>query len=83
VAAMEKANFRVYDSIASSFEDYVGFLKSNPRYQQALEKVADSREFLSGLQDAGYATDPGYAEKIMDIIGTTAVGSVINELKNF
>lgn len=83
VASMEKASFRVYDSIASSFEDYVSFLKSNPRYQHALENVADTKEFLTGLQDAGYATDPGYAEKIMGILGTSTFGSIINELKNF
>jgi flagellar protein FlgJ len=83
VAAMENASFRVYNSLAGSFNDYVDFLKSNPRYQYALEKVADSREFVNGLQDAGYATDPGYAEKIMDIIGTTAYESVVDKLKNF
>ncbi len=83
VAAKESASFRVYDSVASSFNDYVDLLQSNPRYQYALEKVADSREFVSGLQDAGYATDPGYAQKIMDIIGTTAYESVVNELKKF
>ncbi len=69
--------------MASSFNDYVDLLQSNPRYQYALEKVADSREFVNGLQDAGYATDPGYAQKIMDIIGTTAYESVVNELKKF
>ncbi len=83
VASMEKASFRVYDSIASSFEDYVSFLKSNPRYQYALEKVADTKEFLTGLQDAGYATDPGYADKIMGIIDTSTFGTIIDELKNF
>ena len=59
------------------------FLKSNPRYQYALEVVADSRDFVNGLQDAGYATDPGYADKIMGIIGTSAYEAVVEELKNF
>jgi flagellar protein FlgJ len=81
VAAMERAAFRVYDSIASSFDDYVSFLSSNPRYQQALAKVADSGDFLSELQQAGYATDPGYADKIMGIIGQSSFGSVIDALK--
>lgn len=83
VAAMESASFRVYDSLAGSFNDYVDFLKSNPRYQYALEVVADSRDFVNGLQDAGYATDPGYADKIMGIIGTSAYEAVVEELKNF
>ncbi|MFT4518779.1 MAG: flagellar protein FlgJ [Halioglobus sp.] len=83
IAEMESASFRVYDTLESSFNDYVDFLKSNPRYQQALGMVADSREFVNGLQEAGYATDPGYAEKIMDIIGTTSYESVVSKLKNF
>ena len=81
VAAMERAAFRVYDSIASSFDDYVSFLSSNPRYQQALANVADSGGFLSELQQAGYATDPGYADKIMGIMGQNSFGSVIDALK--
>ncbi|MFK7974618.1 MAG: flagellar assembly peptidoglycan hydrolase FlgJ [Halioglobus sp.] len=81
VAAKEQANFRVYDSVASSFNDYVSFLKSNPRYQEALEKVADAREFLQGLQDAGYATDPNYSQKIMKIIHAPALSSALEQLK--
>lgn len=83
VAALEKASFRVYESISSSFDDYVSFLENNPRYQQALEKIADSKAFLHELQNAGYATDPRYAEKIMGIVGKLSYGAVIEELKNF
>jgi flagellar protein FlgJ len=81
VAVKENSSFRVYESLGASFEDYVAFLKSNPRYQQALEKVGDSQQFLTELQDAGYATDPRYAEKIMAIVGQSSTGPVINELK--
>lgn len=81
VAAKEQANFRVYDSLASSFSDYVSFLKSNPRYQQALEKVGDAREFLQGLQEAGYATDPNYAQKIINIIHAPTLGSAVEQVK--
>jgi flagellar protein FlgJ len=83
IAAMEKAAFRVYDSLASSFEDYVSFLKGNPRYQQALEKVDDAKEFLQELQFSGYATDPQYAEKILGILSKGSFEAVVNELKNF
>lgn len=82
VAALEKAAFRVYDSLAGSFDDYVDFLSGNPRYQSALESAPDSRAFLRGLQDAGYATDPAYAEKILSIINTDAYDAVFSELKN-
>ncbi|MEZ5569414.1 MAG: flagellar assembly peptidoglycan hydrolase FlgJ [Halioglobus sp.] len=82
VAALEKAAFRVYDSLAGSFDDYVDFLSGNPRYQSALESAPDSRAFLRGLQDAGYATDPAYAEKILSIINTEAYDAIFSELKN-
>ena len=82
LAVLEKASFRAYDSLSGSFNDYVDFLKSNPRYQQALDKVSDNKEFLAELQDAGYATDPKYAEKILGILGRNNYSSVINELKN-
>ena len=68
LAALEKAAFRVYDSLSTAFKDYVSFLKNNPRYQGALEKVSDSKAFLTELQQAGYATDPKYAEKILGIL---------------
>ena len=82
LATLEKASFRAYDSLASAFNDYVSFLKSNPRYQQALDKVSDSKEFLHELQNAGYATDPKYADKILGILDRGNYSTVINELKN-
>lgn len=82
LASIQKAAFRVYDSFAGAFRDYVSFLKENPRYQSALEKVSDSSAFLEELQQAGYATDPRYAEKISSIIQRESYSDLINELKN-
>lgn len=72
VAEREKASFRAYQTIADSFNDYVDFIQQNPRYQQALEKVADSKAYVQELQSAGYATDPNYAQKIISLIGQLA-----------
>jgi len=69
VAAKQQASFRAYDSYEESFNDYVQFLKQNPRYQQALSKVDSNEGFIKGLQKAGYATDPAYAKKIISILG--------------
>jgi flagellar protein FlgJ len=63
----QTAEFRDYDSIGASFADYVRFLKSNPRYAQALQHGGDSSRFAHGLQKAGYATDPAYASKLMHL----------------
>lgn len=81
VAAMEKAVFRAYDSLAESFADYVELLKGSPRYQKALEVAGDSQQFLQELQRAGYATDPGYADKIIGILGQEKYQSVFSTLK--
>lgn len=64
VAALEKASFRSYGSYEESFRDYVQFLQENPRYQEALAQSHDAKSFAQGLQNAGYATDPVYANKI-------------------
>lgn len=67
VAVSKRAAFRAYDSYADSFKDYVGFLKSNPRYAQALQQTGSPEKFMASLQKAGYATDPHYARKVMSI----------------
>ena len=64
----ERAAFRAYGSLQESVSDYVDFLRSSPRYQQAIESNGDSMAFLHGLKKAGYATDPDYVEKIRSIM---------------
>ena len=68
VMQTEIAHFRAYDSPGESLEDYVDFIQSNGRYQNALEHGGNDSLYLHGLQKAGYATDPGYADKILSIM---------------
>lgn len=68
VAQRRHAAFRAYDSYAASFQDYVRFLRANPRYEQALKVTHDPAAFAQALQDAGYATDPRYAQKILTLL---------------
>lgn len=68
VPVREQAQFRKYGDIAESFADYVRFLQNNPRYQDALAVADNDRDFALGLQNAGYATDPAYADKILAIV---------------
>lgn len=72
----ENALFRAYDSVAESFNDYVGFLQGNPRYQQALQVGRDGHQFVEALQQAGYATDPSYARKLQTIMQSDAMQNV-------
>jgi peptidoglycan hydrolase FlgJ len=65
-AVSESAQFRGYDSVAGSFDDYVAVL-SKPRYANAVANGADASRFAHALQHAGYATDPQYATKLLSI----------------
>ncbi|SDX55620.1 flagellar protein FlgJ [Allochromatium warmingii] len=66
IAQREQARFRAYSNPAESFVDYVAFLKRNPRYGNALESRT-AEDFIRGLQHAGYATDPRYANKVLGL----------------
>ena len=66
-ARREHAVFRVYDSFQQSFEDYIQFIQQD-RYREALAQPGDAGKYIHALQRAGYATDPHYAEKVMDIM---------------
>jgi peptidoglycan hydrolase FlgJ len=66
-----KAQFRAYASYEESFRDYAKLLKDSPRYQNVVANASSAKGFAQGLQRAGYATDPAYAEKLSKVINTT------------
>ncbi len=66
-ASRENARFRAYGSYAESFRDYARLIVDNPRYA-AVVGQNDATAFARGLQSAGYATDPLYADKLARII---------------
>ncbi len=67
VATRQRALFRSYGSFQESFQDYVTLLQGSSRYALALSRASDPEAFMNGLQQAGYATDPRYAEKVLRI----------------
>lgn len=68
VPMKERADFRAYPDYESSFRDYVSFLESNPRYRDVLASADQPEVFAQKLQEAGYATDPQYGDKINRIM---------------
>lgn len=66
--------FRAYDSYADSFRDYGKLLSGNARYQNVLAAGHNAAGFAQGLQQAGYATDPNYAQKLMSVIRLVETG---------
>lgn len=67
-ACKKVARFKAYDSYAEAFRDYAQLLVKNPRYQEVLSQGRTVEGFAQGLQRAGYATDPAYADKLTRII---------------
>lgn len=68
-----KDGFRAYDSVQDSISDYVSFLKSNPRYEKAgVFEAQTAAEQGARLLNAGYATDPNYANLIASVANSVS-----------
>lgn len=67
-----KDGFRVYDSWSDSVLDHSNFLLENNRYTRSgfFERcmALDYKGAAQALQQAGYATDPQYAAKLIKLI---------------
>lgn len=62
------ANFRKYNNASESISDFGNFLKVNPRYGKAgLFDAKTAQGQVQAIRNAGYATDPGYVNKVMSI----------------
>lgn len=61
--------FRKYNSVYDSYADHAHFLSSRSRYASLFElKPDDYKGWARGLKKAGYATDPNYARRLIEII---------------
>ena len=61
--------FRAYDSPYQSFEDHSRFLVNGQRYSSLFSlKMTDYRGWARGLKSAGYATNPRYADQLIELI---------------
>ncbi|QNR25345.1 glucosaminidase domain-containing protein [Croceimicrobium hydrocarbonivorans] len=61
--------FRKYDHAEDSFRDHSRFLKERSRYAKLFDlKSHDYKSWAKGLKKAGYATNPKYADLLIDLI---------------
>ena len=61
--------FRVYKNARESYEDHSRFLAGKQRYASLFTlKNTDYKGWAHGLKKAGYATNPAYATKLIQII---------------
>lgn len=69
-----QGDFKVYDSWEQSMDDhtqlFVQGVDWNPELYEKVITATNYQEAAQALQDAGYATDPGYAQKIIQVIET-------------
>jgi flagellar protein FlgJ len=76
VAQKKVDTFRSYGSYQEAFSDYANLLSSSPRYRNVLNQGRNVQGFAQGLQNGGYATDPRYAHKLVDVMSSLAQISV-------
>jgi mannosyl-glycoprotein endo-beta-N-acetylglucosaminidase len=63
-----QAPFKAYYTLQQSIEDHAGFFRRNKRYSPAMAVAGDAQAFARAIQDAGYATDPSYASKLIALM---------------
>ena len=65
----EQECFRKYDNPEYSYRDHSLFLTNRGRYSFLFDlKKDDYKQWAKGLKKAGYATDPKYPQKLIDLI---------------
>lgn len=61
--------FRKYNSVRDSYEDHSMFLVNRQRYASLFKlKKSDYKGWAKGLKKAGYAEDPAYPTKLINLI---------------
>ena len=61
--------FRAYRSAAESYEDHSKFLAQQQRYSRLFAlRITDYKGWAHGLKACGYATNPKYAQKLIELI---------------
>lgn len=61
--------FRKYKTVLESYSDHSLFIKNRKWYAPLFElKITDYKGWAHGLKKAGYATEPKYAQMLIDLI---------------
>ena len=76
--------FRKYDFVEDSYLDHSLFLVNKERYSSLFElKKNDYKNWAKGLKKAGYATNPDYANKLIQLIETYNLSYYDNKETDF
>jgi flagellar protein FlgJ len=77
VATQRRTAFRAYGSIEESVADFANLLKNSPRYRNAVAAGGNAQAYADGIGKSGYATDPEYANKLNQILKSSALQAAI------
>jgi flagellar protein FlgJ len=75
-----REEFRTYGSSEASFGDYVELIGNSRRYASAVTNAHDSEAYARAVSDAGYATDPEYADKWLSIYNGERLANALKGL---
>jgi flagellar protein FlgJ len=70
IATQRRTAFRAYGSVEDSVDDFARLLASSPRYRDALAAGSDATSYIKAIGRSGYATDPGYANKLSEVMNS-------------
>lgn len=63
-----KDNFRAYDSFEESIDHYLNLLNKGVYAENKVSEAKTAKEQLERIKKSGYATDPAYVAKVLNII---------------
>jgi len=72
--------FKAYHSYQESFNDYAVFILQTPRYEAAVAAANSPEKYAEKLQECGYATDPKYADKLLNIVKEWSLFAKVEEV---
>jgi flagellar protein FlgJ len=70
VATPQRTTFRAYGSLEQSVSDFANLLGSSPRLRAAPGAAATPAAYVDHIANAGYATDPEYADKLNKMLNS-------------
>jgi len=59
--------FRKYNDASEVFQSHADFFRLRPRYAKAWAVRGDYKNFFTEIAKAGYATDPNYSQKLINV----------------
>jgi flagellar protein FlgJ len=77
VATQRQTAFRAYGSLEESISDFAGLLKGSPRFAATLAAGSNTQAYVAHIGGSGYATDPGYSNKLNEILNSGVLRSAL------